>query len=663
MKNFLKKSTFYIFIIAVLTVALCFSVSAAKEKYLDGNIYYTVTGGEATVVGSTAPSDGVINIPDMAGDYPVTAIGSKAFERNNSFSTVVIPASVTDISASFDFCYNFEKFIVHKDNKYYSSDEYGVLFNKDKTELIRYPMGNKRVSYDIPDTVKTVASKAFYLADDLKNITIPGSVTAFGTGTFSYTGITSAIIPDGFTKVDDYLFEGCHDLITVTIPDTVTAIGKWAFCATGFESFAISDNITSIGDYAFFECSKLKSINIPGSVKSIGTWAFAYTALTEVTFCEGVTSIADQAFGNCYNLKSVTIPNSVSHIGEEAFGWFYQESDWGDAEYKDSDFTITAGRCSAAHKYAKENGFKFIDNNSNEHSFTTSYTKATFEADGKTESKCSACGDVEKTEAIAKIGSLTLSTTKYIYDGKNKTPKLTVKDANGKTLVKNTDYKITVASKRSGIGRYTVKVTFIGNYSGSKNLYFYILPGKPATVKSASQGTTSNKLTWSAVPGAVGYTLYYYSNSKKAYVKINTTTNTTYTVKGLLTGTKYTFKIVAYGETASGKVYDSETYALLKSATKTKTPELTKVTASSTKGKAYVYHTDVKGETGYTVYYSTSSTTGFKKYANFKADTTRCDITKLTSGKTYYFKVRTYIKTDSGYVYSAWSNIKGVKVK
>ena len=289
--------------------------------------------------------------------------------------------------------------------------------------------------------------------------------------------------------------------------------------------------------------------------------------------------------------------------------------------------------------------------------------KATLTSDGVIASKCTGCEDVQSAVSVIRIESVTLSATKYIYDGKNKTPKVTVKDANGKTLVKNTDYKITVASKRSGIGRYTVKVTFIGNYSGTKNLYFYILPGKPASVKSASQGTTSNKLTWSEVPGAAGYTLYYYSNSKKAYVKINTTTDTTYTVKGLLTGTKYTFKIVAYGKTSSGKVYDSETYALLKSATKTKTPALTKVTASSTKGKAYVYHTDVKGETGYTVYYSTSKTTGFKKYNNFKADTTRCDITKLTSGKTYYFKVRTYITTDSGYVYSAWSDIMGVKVK
>ena len=297
------------------------------------------------------------------------------------------------------------------------------------------------------------------------------------------------------------------------------------------------------------------------------------------------------------------------------------------------------------------------------HNYEDVVTKATTTADGKIESKCSACGDVESTETIAKIKSVTLSTTNYIYNGKNKTPKVTVKDADGKTLVKNVDYKTSVASKRSGIGRYTVKVTFIGNYSGSKNVYFYIKTDKPATVKSASQTTSSVKLSWSAVPGAAGYTVYRYSPSKKAYVEAGTTEGTSLTVKKLYAGTKYTFRVVSYGKTSAGKVYDSDVYALLKTATKTKTPELTKVTASSTKGKAYVYHTDVNGETGYTVYYSTSKDSGFKKYANFKADTTRCDITGLTSGKTYYFKVRTYIKTDSGYVYSAWSAVKSVKVK
>ena len=296
------------------------------------------------------------------------------------------------------------------------------------------------------------------------------------------------------------------------------------------------------------------------------------------------------------------------------------------------------------------------------HSYETVVTPATLTVDGRIESKCSACDDVESTETIAKIKSVTLSATKYIHDGKNKTPKVTVKDADGKVLTKNVDYKTSVASKRSGIGRYTVKVTFIGNYSGSKNVYFTILPGKPASVKSASQTTSSVKLSWSAVSGAAGYKVYRYSPSKKAYVEAGTTEGTSLTVKKLYAGTKYTFRVVAYGKTSGGKVYDSESYALLKTATKTKTPELTKVTTSS-KGKATLTWSAVDGETGYQVYYSTSKDSGFKKYANFAANSKSGTATGLTSGKTYYFKVRTYIKTDSGYVYSDWSNIKGVKVK
>ena len=389
-----------------------------------------------------------------------------------------------------------------------------------------------------------------------------------------------------------------------------------------------------------------------------------------------------------------------------------------------------------------------------DHNYTVVTTKATLSSDGKIENIC-VCGDLESSVVIPKAASVTLSQTVYTYDGKNKTPKVTVKDADGKQLIKNVDYKTSVASKRSGIGKYTVKVTFIGNYEGSKNVYFTIRPGKPATIKAASQTTTSVKLSWSAVSGAAGYTVYRYSPSKKAYVKAGTTEGTSFTVKSLYSATEYTFKVVAYGKTSGGKVYDSESYALLKSgtmpgkpssvksasqttssvklswsavtratgynvyryspskkayvkagsttgtsytvkslydgtkytfrvvpyfktsdgtiiesssyallktATKTNTPTLSKV-ASSSKGKATLTWSAVDGETGYTVYYSTKKDSGFKKYDNFKADSKTGTVSGLTSGKTYYFKVRTYITTDSGYVYSAWSTVKSVKVK
>ncbi len=448
--------------------------------------------------------------------------------------------------------------------------------------------------------------------------------------------------------------DGKWYLVDATWDDQESRIYYTYFLANantiGFDGISISNERTENND---FSGSGVFGFTYPVLSATAYTehsheWESDYTVDLEPTCTEsGSKSIHCKT---CGETKSVTEIPATNHIGR--------------TEYPQQDATCTEGGYTAG-VYCTDcdewiEGHELISTAS--HTYESVTTPATLTSEGKTEYICS-CGDVEKTEAIAKVGAVTLSATKYIYDGKNKTPRVTVTDADGNRLVKNVDYKTSVASKRSGIGRYTVKVTFIGKYSGSKNVYFTILPGKPASVKSASQTTSSVKLSWSAVPGAAGYTVYRYSPTKKAYVKAGTTEGTSYTVSKLYTGTKYTFRVVSYGKTSAGKVYDSDVYALLKTATKTKTPELTKVTASSTKGKAYVYHSNVSGETGYTIYYSTSKDSGFKKYANFKADTTRCDITGLTSGKTYYFKVRTYIKTDSGYVYSSWSSVKSVKVK
>lgn len=293
--------------------------------------------------------------------------------------------------------------------------------------------------------------------------------------------------------------------------------------------------------------------------------------------------------------------------------------------------------------------------NEKEHTYKTTVTKATLTTDGKITKVCSICGE-KKTQTIAKIKSVTLSSTAYTYNGKNKTPTVTVKDTKGKKLVADKDYKVGIASKRSAVGKYTVKVTFKGNYSGTKSVYFYIKTGNPSSVKAVSQTTSAIKLSWSAVSGATGYTVYRYSPSKKAYVKVASTAKRTLTVSKLNVGTKYTFKVVSYAKGKDGKIYQSENYSTLKTATKTKTPSLTKVIEAN--GNARLYWSAVSGETGYTVYYSAKKDSGFKKYANFKANSTNGYVKNLTSGKTYYFKVRCYISTDSGTVYSAWSGVK-----
>ena len=187
-------------------------------------------------------------------------------------------------------------------------------------------------------------------------------------------------------------------------------------------------------------------------------------------------------------------------------------------------------------------------------------------------------------------------------------------------------------------------------------------PDNITTLKASAQTTTTVTLKWDAAKGANGYRVFYKAPGATSWKKVNDTTALSYKVKALKAGTKYSFAVRPYNNTGSEKLM-AKTYLTIATATCTATPELTSTrNSSSTKGKAYVYHTDVSGETGYTVYYSTSKTSGFKKYANFKANTTMAEITGLTSGKTYYFKVRTYISTSSGYVYSHWSAIGSVKV-
>ena len=321
--------------------------------------------------------------------------------------------------------------------------------------------------------------------------------------------------------------------------------------------------------------------------------------------------------------------------------------------------------CACGKWYWDEEGTDPIENNDDilipptgAHNEEQVVTKATTSKNGKIVTKCSECGETLSTQTIAKVTSFTLSTTDYVYDGKNKTPKVTVKDANGKQLTKNVDYKTSIASSRSNIGKYYVKVTLIGNYEGTKNVYFYIRPGVP-TKLTATQSTSYIKLTWDKAPGAAGYSVYRYDNATDSYKKLKATTALSYTDKDVKAGTKYTYKVVPYGRSRLNNVYYSKGNIIIETATKTQTPILSDYTVY--KGKVKLFWTSTIGETGYQVYYSTKKDSGFKKYSNFASNTGY--VNNLTSGKTYYFKVRTYIKTNSGYVYSDWSNIKGIKVK
>lgn len=195
-----------------------------------------------------------------------------------------------------------------------------------------------------------------------------------------------------------------------------------------------------------------------------------------------------------------------------------------------------------------------------EHKYSKTISKASLKEDGKIEEKCSNCGKVKATVTIAYPKKISLSKTTFTYNKNVQKPTITIKDSKGKKLKNGTDYTISYSNKNSKkVGEYTLKVSFKGNYKGSKKFTYKIIP-KGTSLKKLTAGKKLFTATWyKQQTETTGYELQYSTSSsfksRSKIININKNTTISTSAQKLIAKKKYYVRIRTYKNVNGKKIY------------------------------------------------------------------------------------------------------------
>ena len=150
--------------------------------------------------------------------------------------------------------------------------------------------------------VTSIFPSGFQNCDTIHTITLPDSVTTFGTDAFAGSSLQSIALPRNLTVVSSGSFRNCKSLTTVR--------------------FKNGNLINTINDYAFANCYNLATFPFHemGNLTTIGKEAFLYClGLTSVVFPENFSSLGSYAFQDCKNLTTIYFPASTAYVAANAF--------------------------------------------------------------------------------------------------------------------------------------------------------------------------------------------------------------------------------------------------------------------------------------------------------------------------------------------------------
>ena len=390
----------------LFTIAL-FLLSMAiygQTSFTVGQLVYTVRDENPDAVSVRAKNmsiSGVVTIPSTVEHddvtYAVEQVEEEGFFECEGITEVIMSENMRIIDAfafgwcaklekitlsstvdslgysPFDACDSLKAINVDENNSFFSSQD-GILFNRDKSLIIQFPINNPIHNYVIPSTVTEVYESAFYGCIYLETIEIPSSVKELGWWSFgACEKLTTVVLPENLERIGSKSFMNCNHLANLTIPSTVNFIGEAAFqycfsmskintkiqdprnvgmgldvfnaidtaeCllivpvgAAGiyantpqWSSFAniVEDEPFIVGDLKYTVVDyDAKTVKVAAKDKEIDGVGGAVEIPSTVVKSNGetfsVVEVDYRGFWQCHNITSVTMANSVTKIGEAAF--------------------------------------------------------------------------------------------------------------------------------------------------------------------------------------------------------------------------------------------------------------------------------------------------------------------------------------------------------
>ena len=544
-----------------------------------------------------------------------------------------------------------------------------------------------------------IALRSSGISTRVVNAVVSSGVTALGERALADCGsMVSVSLPETLLTVGESCFMSSDALRSITIPNSVRSIGLGAFTACkNLLRVTLGRGLQRIGGQAFRECSSLSSIVIPDGVKKIEYLTFSDCAnLMEITIPHTVTVIENHAFANCNILSRVTFTGTRAQ---------WNAIDMGD----DNDPLLSANITFAGSGPAAPS---VTGGNDSQGRPTLKWKAVSGAAKYEVYRARSKDGDYIK---YATVTGTSYTNTSYIENGNTYYYKVRALDANGTagawSSVVSVTYKQTLpaptvtggndsqgrptlkwnavsgAAKyevyraRSKDGDYIKYSTVTGtsytntSYIENGNTYYYkvralksdgtagawssvvsvtykqTLPAPTVTGGNDTQGRPT--LTWKAVTGAAKYEVYRARSLNGDYIKYSTVTGTSYTNTSYIeNGNTYYYKVRALKSDGTAGAWSSIVSVTYRAASTGTLSAPTVTGGNDAQGRPTLKWKAVTGAAKYEIYRSYSRDGSYSKYST-QTSTAYTNSSYLTSGTTYYYKVRALDANGNAGPYSA----------